>query len=291
MNNKIKKLVIITGLSGSGKSLAANTFEDINFFVSDNITPQILPDMARLISKTENYEGFAAVIDWRCEGNFDDLVSVYENIKKNPIEGYDTPIILYMNCDKNELIRRFKETRRKHPLTNDEISVTGAIDLEKKLFESVKDIADIIYDTTRLEPEELRKKIRYQFGHDFDNHLMNITVCAFGFKHGMPLDPDLVFDVRFLKNPYWEPTLREMTGRDQAVKDYIFSDPKTQKFMKKLYDLVDFCVPEYAREGKAYLNIAIGCTGGRHRSIAIAQELTNHLRELGFMVRFESRDN
>ena len=287
----MKKLVIITGLSGSGKSLAANTFEDINFFVSDNITPQILPDMARLIAKTENYDGFAAVIDWRCESNFDDLVSVYENIKQNPIDGYGTPVILYLNCDKQELIRRFKETRRKHPLTNEHIGVKEAIDLERNLFASVKDIADIIYDTTKSEPEELRKKIRYQFGHTLDTELLNITVSAFGFKYGMPLDPDLVFDVRFLKNPYWEPALREFTGRDQCVKDYIFSDPKTLEFMDKLYSLVDFCVPEYAKEGKAYLNIAIGCTGGRHRSIAIAQELTKHLRERGYMARFESRDN
>ncbi|MBQ7256198.1 MAG: RNase adapter RapZ [Abditibacteriota bacterium] len=287
----MKKLVIITGLSGSGKSLAANTFEDINFFVSDNITPQILPEMARLISKTEHYEGFAAVIDWRCESNFDDLVSVYENIKRKPIEGYGTPVILYLNCDKHELIRRFKETRRKHPLTNENIGVQEAIDIERNLFSSVKDIADIIYDTTKLEPEELRKKIRYQFGHNFDNQLLNITVCAFGFKHGMPLDPDLVFDVRFLKNPYWVPSLRDMTGRDQAVKDYLFSDPKTTEFLEKLYSLVDFCVPEYAKEGKAYLNIAIGCTGGQHRSIAIAEELTNHLRDEGYLVRFESRDN
>ncbi|MBQ0105119.1 MAG: RNase adapter RapZ [Armatimonadetes bacterium] len=287
---KMKKLVIITGLSGSGKSLAATTCEDINFFVSDNITPQILPEMARLIAKSEHYDGFAAVIDWRCENNFDDLVSVYKNIKNHPIEGYDVPTILFLDCRKDELLRRFKETRRKHPLTNNEMGINEAIDKEKELFAPVLDIADVVYDTTKLEPEELRKKIRYQFGHNLSSHLLNITVSAFGFKYGMPLDPDLVFDVRFLKNPYWEPTLRNFSGRDQCVKDYIMSDEKTVKFMKKLFDLIDFCVPEYVKEGKAYLNIAIGCTGGRHRSIAVAEALTVHLRESGYIVRLECRD-
>lgn len=287
----MKKLVIITGLSGSGKSLAATTFEDIGFYVSDNIPPQTFADTAKIIAKLDKYEGFAAVIDWRCLNNFYDLVKVYDDIKSTPIEGYEKPALMFFNCQKNELIRRFKETKRKHPLANEEHSVTSAIDLEKEMYAPVLDKADLIYDTTKLKPEELRQKIRSQFSDIVENTKINITVSSFGFKYGMPIDPDLVFDVRFLKNPYWEASLRNFTGRDKAVKDYIFSDEKSVKYMNKLYDLLDFCIPEYEKNGKAYLNIAIGCTGGKHRSIAVAEALTDHLKELGYIVRFESRDN
>jgi len=287
---ELKKFVIITGLSGSGKSLVANTFEDINYFVSDNVHPSLLPQMAERLVDSKHYSGFAVVIDRRCEEYFDDLVNVYNELKTNPIKGYEIPVILYLDCDKSELIRRFKETRRKHPLTNASVGVTQAIDLEKEIFMPVLDIADIVIDTTKLEPEELRKKIKTQFNLDGKLNVLNITVSSFGFKHGMPLDPDLVFDVRFLVNPFWVPKLKELTGKDDAVKKYVFKDKKTKAFMAKLYDLVDFCVPEYLKEGKAYLNIAIGCTGGRHRSVAVAEELTKHLQEQGYIARVEHRD-
>lgn len=286
----MKKLVIVTGLSGSGKSLAANAFEDINFFVADNITPEILPVMAKELASAD-YNGFAAVIDSRCRKSFFDLVRIYENLKSSPIEGYETPCILFLTSKINTILCRFKETRRKHPLSDDQIGIIEAIKKEQKIFQPVLDMADIVMDTSLLENEVLRNKIKKHFGTDLGSQILKITVSAFGFKYGMPLDADLVFDVRFLKNPFWEPKLREFTGRDQCVKDYIFSDKKSQDYMQRLYSLVDFSVPEYAREGKAYLNIAVGCTGGKHRSVAVAQVLAEHLEKKGYKVIFESRDN
>ena len=286
----MKQLVIITGLSGSGKSLAANTFEDINYYVADNITPSILRKLAEEVSRSD-YRGFAAVIDTRCKENFANLVEVYKDIKENPIENYSVPCLLFLDCAEHVILRRFKETRRKHPLSDENSGIIEAIRLENRMFQAVRLIEDMVIDTTKLDNETFRNKIKNNFGSENGEQLLKITVSAFGFKYGMPLDADLVFDVRFLKNPFWEPSLRNYTGRDQCVKDYIFSDGKSQDFMKRLYSLVDFSVPEYMREGKAYLNIAIGCTGGKHRSVAVAQVLASHLESLGYKVTFESRDN
>lgn len=286
----MKKMVIITGLSGSGKSLVANVFEDMNYYVVDNITPKILPEIAKEMSGFD-YNGLAAVIDGRCGNSFHDFADIYLNLKSNPVSGFETPKIIYLTCKDDVILCRFKETRRKHPLSDDTKGIIEAIDCEKILFEPILDIADLVIDTSKLSNDVLRKKIKNNFSKDLDTQLLKITVSAFGFKYGMPLDADLVFDVRFLKNPFWEPTLREFTGRDQCVKDYILEDKKTLDFMERLYNLVDFSIPEYIREGKAYLNIAIGCTGGRHRSVAVAMILAEHIENMGYTVKFESRDN
>ena len=285
-----KNLVFITGLSGAGKSLVLDTFEDLNYYVLDNLAPQLVPEMARLLSKNTEYSGVAVVIDMRCGDLFKDFEDIFIEMKKTPICGFNPAVLVYLDCARTEIVRRFKETRRKHPLAKD-ISVSEAIIAEKAFLVEQRAVADMIIDTTKLEPEVLRKKIKNYFDPEEIFHKLNITVLSFGFKYGMPLDADLVFDVRFLNNPYWVPELKNLTGKDEPVKNFVLKDEKTKEFLKKLYDLIDFSVPEYFREGKAYLTIGIGCTGGRHRSVSIAERLAEYLSEKYYSVKINHRED
>lgn len=287
---KIKNLIFITGLSGSGKSMALDTFEDLNYYVLDNIPPILIPDMAKLLSANEALSGLAVVIDRRCGELFDDFIPILNKLREDHIENFNPAFLLYLDCSRTEIIRRFKETRRKHPLTNANTSVSNAIEKEKIILEDVRANSDLIIDTTKMEPEIFRQKIKNAFDKERTLHKLNVSVLSFGFKYGMPLDADLVFDVRFLPNPYWVSGLKELTGKDQSVKDYVLSNPKTKEYLDKLYSLIDFTVPEYSREGKAYLTIGIGCTGGRHRSVAIAEELALYLTKKNYSVRVEHRE-
>ena len=287
---KIKNLIFITGLSGSGKSMALDTFEDLNYYVLDNIPPILIPDMAKLLSANEALSGLAVVIDRRCGELFDDFIPILNKLREDHIENFNPAFLLYLDCSRTEIIRRFKETRRKHPLTNANTSVSNAIEKEKIILEDVRANSDLIIDTTKMEPEIFRQKIKNAFDKERTLHKLNVSVLSFGFKYGMPLDADLVFDVRFLPNPYWVSGLKELTGKDQSVKDYVLSNPKTKEYLDKLYSLIDFTVPKYSREGKAYLTIGIGCTGGRHRSVAIAEELALYLTKKDYSVRVEHRE-
>lgn len=287
---KQKQLVIMTGMSGAGKSMAANTFEDLNFFCIDNIPPGVLPNTIDFWKPPAEAENVAIIVDVRAGQFFDQLIPVCRQLREQPVEHFQPPVVLFLDASDAELVKRFKETRRKHPLVTKERSILEAIALERSMLADLKENADKIIDTTNLEAEGLRRLIREFFGPSQSQERLMIAVVSFGFKHGTPLDADLVFDVRFLANPYWVPKLRELNGTSEEVSQYVLSDPLTEPLMEKLFDLVEFSLPQYLREGKAYLTIAIGCTGGKHRSVVVASELARFLDASNYTVRVEHRD-
>lgn len=280
----------MTGMSGAGKSMAANTFEDLNFFCIDNIPPGALPNTIDFWKPPAEAENVAIIVDVRAGQFFDQLIPICRQLREQPVEHFQPPVVLFLDASDAELVKRFKETRRKHPLVTKERSILEAIALERSMLADLKENADKIIDTTNLEAEGLRRLIREFFGPSQSQERLMIAVVSFGFKHGTPLDADLVFDVRFLANPYWVPKLRELNGTSEEVSQYVLSDPLTEPLMEKLFDLVEFSLPQYLREGKAYLTIAIGCTGGKHRSVVVASELARFLDASNYTVRVEHRD-
>lgn len=288
--NKQKQLVIITGMSGAGKSMAVNTFEDLNFFCIDNLPPGVLPTVIDLWKPPAQAQNVAIVVDIRAGQFFDQFLPVSRELTKNPVSHFRKPVVLFIDASDAELVKRFKETRRKHPLVTAECGILDAMALEREMMSDLKENADKIIDTTNLEAEGLRRLIRDFFGPPQAQERLMIAVVSFGFKHGTPLDADLVFDVRFLANPFWVPKLKTLNGTHEAVAQYVLSDPLTEPLLEKLFDLVEFSLPQYIKEGKAYLTIAIGCTGGKHRSVVVANELARFLSASNYTVRVEHRD-
>ncbi|OFX17757.1 MAG: RNase adaptor protein RapZ [Armatimonadetes bacterium RBG_16_58_9] len=277
-------------MSGAGKSLAANTFEDLNFFCIDNLPPDLIPKAIELWEPPAKPEDVAIVADVRAGQFFDQLLPVCQSLHENLKERFHPPVVLFLDASDAELVKRFKETRRKHPLVTKEMGILDAIALERDMLADLKEHADKIIDTTNLEPEDLRRLIRQFFGPKQAHERLMVAVVSFGFKHGVPLDADVVFDVRFLANPFWVPEMRKLDGTHAAVSEYVLSDPLTEPLLEKLFDLVEFSIPQYVREGKAYLTIAIGCTGGKHRSVVVADELARFLARANYVVRVEHRD-
>ena len=288
--NKQKQLVIITGMAGAGKSMVANTFEDLNFYCIDNLPPGVLPTVIDLWKPPAEAQNVAIVVDIRAAQFFDQLLPVSRELIKNPVSHFRKPVVLFLDASDAELVKRFKETRRKHPLVTKERGILEAIALERERMADLKEHADKIIDTTNLESEGLRRLIRDFFGPPHSQERLMIAVVSFGFKHGTPLDADVVFDVRFLANPFWIPKLKNLNGTNEAVAQYVLSDPLTEPLLEKLFDLVEFSLPQYIKEGKAYLTIAIGCTGGKHRSVVVANELARFLSAANYTVRVEHRD-
>ncbi|MCE5322179.1 RNase adapter RapZ [bacterium] len=285
-----KQLVIVTGMSGAGKSLAVATFEDLNFFCIDNLPPALLPGTVDLWKSPKEPENVAIAVDVRAGQFFNDFLPACEQIYENPPESFSKPVVLFLNASDGELIKRFKETRRKHPLVTNDRGIIDAIRLEREVLADIQEHADKIIDTTNLEAEGLRRLIRQVFGPANAQERLMIAVVSFGFKHGVPLDADVVFDVRFLANPFWVPELRDKDGTTPDAQQYILSDPLTEPLLEKLFDLVEFSIPQYIKEGKAYLTIAIGCTGGKQRSVVVANELAKFLASSNYVVRVEHRD-
>lgn len=288
--NEQKQLVIITGMSGAGKSLAFNTFEDLNFFCIDNLPPHLIPSAVDLWGPPAEPENVAIVADTRAGQFYDQLLPICQSLRESPTAHLAPPVILFLEASDSELVKRFKETRRKHPLVTKKTGIMDAIAREREMLADLKEHADKIIDTTNLEPEGLRRLIRDFFGPPLVQERLMIAVVSFGFKHGIPLDADVVFDVRFLANPFWIPKMRELDGTDAEVAQYVLSDPLTEPLLEKLFDLVAFSIPQYLKEGKAYLTIAIGCTGGKHRSVVVADELARFLASSNYVVRVEHRD-
>ncbi len=280
----------MTGMSGAGKSLAVNTFEDLNFFCIDNLPPALLPSTVELWEPPRRPENVAIVADVRAGQFFDEFLPNWKSIRLNPPKNFRRPVLLFLDAGDAELVKRFKETRRKHPLVNKDRGIVDAIKLEREMVADLNENADKIIDTTNLEPEGLRRLIRDFFGPAHPQERLMISVVSFGFKHGVPLDADVVFDVRFLANPFWIPEMRELNGTHPEVAQYVLSDPLTEPLLEKLFDLAEFSIPQYIREGKAYLTIAIGCTGGKHRSVVVANELARFLASANYVVRVEHRD-
>lgn len=280
------RLVIISGLSGAGKTQALRSLEDLGFFCIDNLPPALLKKFADLcVQSGQGVRRIALVIDVRGGQFFDDLLLSLGDLEEAGIS-YE---VLFLEANDEALVRRFKETRRRHPL-----SATGgvleAIREERKRLEQIKGRARVIIDTSDLTPGRLREGIFQLFSKDSLLERFVIRVVAFGFKHGLPLDADLVFDVRFLPNPHYVDSLRPLGGGDEAVIDYVMKWPVTRDFVRRLDGLIKFLIPHYKNEGKTQLTIAIGCTGGRHRSVVIADHLAENLKRMNNVVLVEHRD-
>ncbi len=281
------RFVILTGLSGAGKTQTIRNLEDLGFFCVDNLPPTVIPKFAEACYQTNgNIDKIALVIDIRGGKFFDDL---FESLTFLKGEGYEYEI-LFLEASDEALIKRYKETRRKHPLAP-EGRVLNGIATERKKLKDVRERADHIINTTKLSARELTQEINNIYGEEgqMETKLM-ITVLSFGFKYGIPVDSDLVFDVRFLPNPYYIPELKQYSGNEKPVRDYVLDFEGTIVFIEKLQDMLEFLIPNYKNEGKRQLIVSIGCTGGRHRSVAIANKIYELLELSGHSVNIDHRD-
>lgn len=279
-------MVIVTGISGAGKTQALRCFEDLGYFCVDNLPPTLIPKFAELCAQTNrNINNIALVVDIRGGEFFRDLTEVLDQLEQGGIN-YE---VLFLEASDEVLVRRYKESRRRHPLGTDG-EVLRNIREERVLLEEIRGRAHKIIDTSNFKPQQLKEKLVDLFSSDAENSQLLVTVISFGFKYGIPLDSDLVIDVRFLPNPYYDPVLRPLSGNEPVVRDFVFDSPVTTAFMEKFTDLVEFLIPCYIKEGKTTLMIAIGCTGGMHRSVALANRLGEILRDKEFKVTVSHRD-
>ena len=280
------RFVIVTGLSGAGKTLAIRYLEDMGFFCIDNLPPKLILKFAELCYQSEGrIDKVAIVVDIRGGGFFDDLFECLQALKD---AGYCYEI-LFLDATDNVLIKRYKESRRMHPLVRAGRMIEG-ISQEREKLEPVKSKADYVVDTSNLHPRQLKQLLKDLFLDEKADERLIISIISFGFKHGILVDGDLIFDVRFLPNPFYIEHLKEHSGKEQKVRNYIFSFSETQEFIDKLMDMLEFLVPYYLREGKNQLIIGIGCTGGMHRSVAISEELYRELKGKGYRATVEHRD-
>ena len=278
------QIVLITGLSGAGKSHAINCFEDLGFFCVDNLPPTFILKFAELCLQSEGkISKIALVCDMRGGAFFNHLFEALHELEENEINHE----ILFLEASDEVLLRRYKETRRRHPLSD--MGLLEAIQAERLALGELRGKADKIIDTSLLAPRDLKKKIFEIYEPGQRERGMPVLLVSFGFKYGMPLDADLVFDVRFLPNPHYVEHLRSLTGKDPRVKDYLWRWMVTHKYFQKLQDLLEFSIPYYIREGKVQLVVSIGCTGGKHRSVALADELGRVLSNR-YRVHIEHRD-
>ena len=279
--------LIITGLSGAGKSRAADVLEDLDYYCVDNLPVALMPKFAELcIATGGRYEKVALVTDVRAKNGFDELLKTLDQLK----EMNCACRILYMDADVPTIVRRYKETRRPHPLAKRGGSIEEAVYREIDLLAPIRERADFIVNSSELTLGQLQGRLFELISPAGSKRQLEVTVEAFGFKYGVPLDADLVFDVRFLPNPYYLEELRPLTGLDRPVAQYVFDSAEARTFMEKMEDLLDFLLPLYVEEGKLSLLIAVGCTGGRHRSVAIAAALTEYLKAKGVSAENINRD-
>lgn len=281
------EFLIITGMSGAGKSRAADILEDLDYYCVDNLPVALIPRFAELCMATQDrYEKVALVMDLRERAGFDDLFKTLDSLGGSGCSYR----ILFMDADILTLIKRYKESRRPHPLGSVGGTVEDAIRREYELMTPVRARADYVVNTSGLTLGRLQQRIFSLFGGEGGQKDITVNVTAFGYKYGVPMDADLMFDVRFLRNPYYVDTLREKSGLDEPVRNYVFDSDISREFMNRLLSLIDFLLPLYAEEGKFSLTVAIGCTGGRHRSVAVAQALGDHLREMDITAVNINRD-
>lgn len=286
-NNDGAKLVIITGMSGAGKTIAVQSMEDLGYFCVDNLPPVLIPKFAELIEQSQGrISKVALVIDLRGREFFTSLTESLQYLKEAYTYAFD---ILFLDCTDTVLVQRYKESRRRHPLAPEGLPLEG-IKHERQLLEELKGMATQVIDTSNLKPLALKEKIIEQYKHTSERTML-INMISFGFKYGVPIDADLIFDVRFLPNPHYVEQLRPQTGQAPEVYDYVMKWPNTQTFLTKLLDMLNFLIPQYNKEGKGQIVIGIGCTGGKHRSVAIAEYLGKVLGDSGTeRVRITHRD-
>ncbi len=280
-------LILVTGLSGAGKSRVVDALEDIGYFCVDNMPPKLMATFAQLLlNSREKREKVAIVTDIRVGGSFGDLFNAMVELKNMGCN----PKLLFIDAADNVLVRRYKETRRKHPLLEKyNGSIVEALAAERAILEPAKSIADYVIDSSHMTPTECKNRISEMFLENPQN-AMKVHCMSFGFKYGIPNDSDLLFDVRCLPNPFYVPELKERTGLEESVKSFVLKYDEAQGLLAKLYDLLDYLIPLYIKEGKSQLVISIGCTGGRHRSVVFAQLLKEHLDKLGCVATVHHRD-
>lgn len=281
------RFIIVTGLSGAGKSEATNALEDMGYFCVDNLPPKLIKKFAEVCKQSKgSIDKVALVMDIRGGIFFDDLFESLSELSKEQFQ-YE---ILFLDTSDEVLVKRFKEKRRSHPLAPGGRVITG-IELERQKLRDVKDKADVIIDTSKYAIKDLREEMARKFGDkEMPEKQMAITILSFGFKYGIPVDSDLVFDVRFIPNPFYIPELKPFSGNDEPVKNYVMEQTETQTFLQKANDMFEFLIPNYQKEGKRQLIISIGCTGGRHRSVAIANSIYETLHSNNHDVYVEHRD-
>lgn len=281
------EILIITGLSGSGKSRAASILEDIGYYIVDNLPAEMMVKFAEFCAASHgHYDRVALVYDVRAGEPFDLLIAALERLKRTDVNCR----LLFLDADNAAIINRYKETRRTHPLAEEGRSIEQAVMLERQMMQPVRDHADYVLDTSAFSVGKLRSELLNLFGREKDRQGIHVDVMSFGFKHGLPMESDLVFDVRFLPNPYYVPELKGKTGLDEPVRDYVMNAGVTEEFWAKLTPVVDFLLPQYRQEGRTELVVAVGCTGGRHRSVAVAHRLAAHIEALGYTVTESHRD-
>lgn len=280
------KLIIITGLSGSGKSTAISAFEDAGFYCVDNMPVALLPKFLELpIESNSEITGLAFVMDLREKSFLYRYSLVFDSLKK---KGYQFKI-LFLEADEETLLKRYSQTRRHHPLSQDKSLLEG-IRIEQEQLKELKITADKIIDTSRYTVHDLKSVINNIAQQNKNFAPMRINILSFGFKYGTPHDASLIMDVRFLANPYFVPELKDFNGKSREIKNYVLNNNETRRFLKKYLDLLDYLIPLYEKEGKAYLTIAVGCTGGRHRSVTIAEALFDHIKKPGSQIMVTHRD-
>ena len=285
MTKRRLDVTVITGMSGAGRSSAADVLEDLGYFVIDNLPPALIANVRELAKERNDPQPYALVVDVRSGEFVADLERALAQLRKR---GARTRM-LFLDASDDVLVRRYDASRRKHPLAAGE-RVTDGIAQERRLLEDLKGEADVVVDTSDLNVHELRDRLRELFGGDDAESALRTSIVSFGYKHGLPVDVDLVFDCRFLPNPHWVDELRPLPGTDPRVREYVMRTPETSAFLDELERLMRLLLPAYQREGKAYLSIGVGCTGGRHRSVVIASELADRLQTLGATPAVHHRD-
>lgn len=280
------RFVIVTGMSGAGKRTALKMLEDAGYYCVDNLPVSLIPKFTELIAMPGNEISKVALgLDVRADSSFEDATETIKSLK----EVQSNVEILFLESNNDTLIKRYKESRRVHPLSA-EGRIEEGVDKERKVLEKMRKIADYIIDTSNLLTRELKEEIDGIFVHDENYHNLIVNVMSFGYKKGVPVDADLMFDVRFLPNPFYIDDLKFKTGNDKEVQDYVLSFPETQEFLDRLYDMLKFLLPNYIKEGKYRLVVAIGCTGGKHRSVTIANELYKRLKTSEYGATIYHRD-
>ena len=277
-------VLVVTGMSGAGKSSVADVLEDLGYTVIDNLPPALLTQVVDYNSVAENQRRLAVVVDARGGGALEALRGVVQQLEQDGIR----TAVLFLDAEDDTIVRRYEENRRPHPLGL--ATVEESLAAERRLLERLKETADVVIDTTDLNIHQLRNRITQDFRGEAMDRPMRVSVGSFGFKHGSPRDADIVFDVRFLPNPHWVPELRDLRGTDSAVSDYVLDSPDAEEFLDRVDELVAFLIPRYEAEGKSYVSIGVGCTGGHHRSVAIAEEMARRLDSRGITAAVRHRD-
>ena len=280
-------LIVITGMSGAGRTEAMHTFEDIGYFCIDNLPPSLLMNLVSLAGlNTDSMRKLAVVCDLRAKEFFPELTRELAKLREKGLS-YK---MLFLDSSDEVLLNRYKATRRRHPLCDGGMTIVAGIRKERQLLAEAKRMADFVIDTSSARPQKTREKIRSLFTSETAQEGMQVSVYSFGFKHGAPTDADIVIDVRFLPNPFYEVELRGKTGMDKEVQDYVLEKAETKEFLQRWYALLDCAMPGYVNEGKQYLTIAVGCTGGQHRSVTLANATGQYLSQAGYHVQTSHRD-